>query len=515
MSAFAISPLLREVVELKATELDEAKQTFKRRFDKASRLSAEPDSVKRVASLLADIKSLEPDLDDKLNNDFEIASRYLGQADSSPALSEVKVLQFEKELWARLKAHSNRLGVSSLHNELLKEAMTVNAAGHRLTESPRSVDSEDDFEVVDSEVDELWSAFEKDTFTATTIDGDAIDTFLSTSLDAMGEKLDLEDIRDEMDTFGEKVLTAGIEVDQDTLMWCIVDLLKTGLISPDKKKTLESYMQSPIAIRELVSMLNGKSIRHWKYKHAEKGLPVTARQGTDGEYHIVVEEEIIDLLFMHCLGMGWATELKSCLVEYVVGGNFFAKQSLPVEEAGKREYFLGYTPPPLPPMPEPPSHSAACAKCHHLYEQPPPPPTVPPPPFDICTLPPPPPEPYHDLPRSHRKFKPPKRGLEPMFQKHMRMPPPPRPMYSAHSTVDGARHRSYSSDFFLSGLPSEEGCTPRSRPWEETQAKMIKTLAVEAKLGKAFGKHIEVSAMSFNKLVSALPHKTILVVLRD
>jgi hypothetical protein len=155
--------------------------------------------------------------------------------------------------------------------------------------------------------------FEKDTFTAKDVDTAGIEEYLASLFDNRGAQNKLQRIRRDMESYGEDLMEFNGEVEEETLQWCIVDLIKNELISDEKKKTLQGYLQSPMALSELAGLLKMKSIQHWKWRGAEKGLPVTARMNGEGKYCIVVEEDIIDMLFLHTLAVGWSMKLRECL----------------------------------------------------------------------------------------------------------------------------------------------------------------------------------------------------------
>jgi hypothetical protein len=80
--------------------------------------------------------------------------------------------------------------------------------------------------------------------------------------------------------------------------------------------------------------------------------------------------------------------------------------------------------------------------------------------------------------------------------------------------VNLIRKNTYIKEFFMSRLPVQEGCTPDLTALEDVQAKLIKTMAVEAKLREALDDEVEAGCVHFDSLASSLPHKTILTVLK-
>ncbi|KAH8725111.1 hypothetical protein GQ44DRAFT_682121 [Phaeosphaeriaceae sp. PMI808] len=485
MPPITISPVLRDAVELKVDELNQVKEAFKRRYHLNARRTAESDNFKRLKSLLDDISKLNPELES--DEDLDIISRYVDQAEDDCSLSGPRLLKLEEQIWSKLHKHLNRLEVSSLHVDLMKEVMDAGDSSVSLAAKLHSADLDDDFEVVETELDEMLEKFEKETFAVEEVDVEAIDAYLSSLFVQPRDKRGLEDIRIDLQTFAEDLLTDGVETDQEHLGWCILDLLKSDVVDKDKKKILEGYLQSPIALRELVAIMNMKSVRDWDYKNASKGLSVTALQNAEGQHYIAVEENVVDLLFLHTVGMGWAEKLKSCLSTAVQIHGSFTTKGLSIEEINKREYFLGRRPAK--------PRATACTMCHPSY----PPAPMPPPP--MMGMPPPPPP--MAVPLKPGKSK---RKISTAWP-----PPPPPPM---PNTMAATRKSNYINDFFMSRLPVMSGCAPKIEQPTEVQARLMKTLAVEAKLCEAFNGSVHTGSVYFKSLASSLPHQTILVVLK-
>lgn len=485
---FTITPVLREAAELKIKELNRVKDSFKRRYHLNSGLLADKNTINRVSRLLESIKKSDPYLEN--DEDLTIMTRYIEQAQDDKSISEAKLERFEEQLWDKLNRHLNRMEVSCLHVDLMKEVMEAESSTESAAAKLKKAALEDDFEMVENELEELLERFEKDTFTSKDVDANTIESYLSGLFIGDHSNRGLQVLRNGMRIYGEELMQGGADVDQDILMWAIMDLLKNDLISTQKKKILEGYLQSPIALRELTATLNMKSFRHWDYSNEYEGLPVTARQNAEGQYCITVEEEIIDMLFLHGTAIGWATKLKEYLTEFTRNSMAFAGRDLNLDELNKREFYLMSTRKPIKPK------ASACTVCHPCFPQvpmPPPPPGIPftykpPVVIDACA-------------KKSKK----KRSFD--------MPPLPVPIPLGDSLLY-ERSRIYLKDFFMSRLPVQEGCVPKFTRTEDVQANLIKTLAVEAKLGKAFHGKVHAITTSFDSLASSLPHKTILTVLK-
>jgi hypothetical protein len=510
MSHPFISSVLKETVEAKADELNQAKEDFKYRYISDIEPVAGNDTFIRVKSLLDDIAKLSLELEG--DDDLEIIAQYVKQSHDG-SISQLKMLKIEKQIQSRLKKYLNRLETSSLHMELMSNTMNAGLSVTSILDF-ESTELDDDFEVVEeSELDEVLEKFEKDTFTTNEVDAETIEAYLRDPIETPDDNPALNVLRSDMKEFAEDIVADGLAIDQDFLRWCIVDLLKNSLVSEDKKKTLTDYLQSPIALRELKSTLNAKSIHRWNYKNADKGLPVTVVQNLEGQYCISIEESIVDLLFLYCMGFMWSTKLKRCLNQFFRSSSFGIR-TMSVAELNKREYFLGRTP--LKNFVEPPP--AICTVCHpYLPPAPMPPPPVidlsipPPPVVQIC----PPPPPLVEIispPRDRIRIRPShSRKQKSKFNPYWGPPPPP---FLGLHNIAGLRNDRYINDFLMSRLPTEEGSKPKVTSPEQVQAKLIKSLVVERKLLEAFNGNANTGTVQFKSLASTLPHQTILTVLK-
>lgn len=499
---FSISPVLKEAVELRIDELGRAKDAFIRHYQSDATSAANGNTIVRVKELLEEITTLNPELEN--DDDLEIMARYINQASTNHAVSESKVLKFEMQLRGKLSRHLSRLEISMLHCQLLREALDTGHTDIPTFDKPESIDLEDDFEVVEKELDEVLEKFEKETFATGDTSAEEVKAYLSGLLDDEGDSSGLEELRDKLQTFETELQSDGLEMDQDFLMWCILDLLKNRLISEERKKTLEAYLQSPIALRELVSVLNIKPVRNFAYKDAEKGLPVAALQNAEGQYSIIVEEGVIDSLFLHALGMRWAMKLKSFFKQFKLHSTAFTYPDLSKEETDVRSYFLHRDPGELPPP------NAPCSIWPPDFPPVPmPPPPAMPPGMGTGMPPPPPPPPPAVMVIPSRN-----RDKVKIKRKSCYLPPPPPPPPPGWGSVAHARLDNYTGAFFMSRLPTEIGSTPNIRPAEEVQASLIKTLAVERRLRNRLDGQAHAGSAHFKSLASSLPHQAILTVLK-
>jgi hypothetical protein len=505
-----VSPVLQQTVDLKIEEFARSISNFRLRYDADSPVMAKSeDTLKRLTALLDQIKKHDPYLED--GDDLDTMTRYIEQAKDDQSISQTKLQRFEKQLLTKLDLHYHRQDVSTLHISLLKEALEARKSITSVSASVDRTALEDEFDMVEGELETAFERFEQNTFKPDQVDAEKLENYLSSFFENDASKRGLERFRNDIEDYGKDIIEGRDEVDEDTVEWGIKNLLQNSLLSDDKRNTLQGYLESPVSIRELTSLINVKSIRNWNWRNPEKGLPVTARQNTEGKYCITIEEDIVDMLFLHSLAVGWGMMFKDLASELMGdGGVFVRNELLTPEEYAKRDYYL-LSPRPKLRQPMPPRHTH-CTVCHG---------PPPPPPFrGPSGMPPPPPPPppphviYHGArSRSHsreRIISKPKKGN----YRRGSVPPPPPPGMN----LNEERYRNYSREFFLSRLPKRYNSLPETTPVNETQAALIKHLATEARLRDAL--HVDGNdaasglTANFKSFASSLPHKTILTMLK-
>jgi len=496
MASFTLTPIVQQAVEHRLEELERTKKSFERRYLSEAAESDQPSVIVRLERLLDEVKNLEPKLDEEDGEWLtETIQRCIEQAQDDSAISEKKLLRLEKSLRDKLSRFRNRMEVSCLHAQLIKEV--TNAAKIETATAKIEVVAldDDDFEVVDHESEEVLEKFQEACSQPTNVNSQSIETYLSNLFTSEDEHL--QAIRDAMQAYGDDLSSGEIEVDEVCLTWIMTDLMKSERISHERKATLANYLQSPDALRELVATLNMMSYRDWNYRNAEAGLPVEVRKTKGGKHYVHVEVDIIDMLFLHCCAMGWAVKLNGCLKDFVHESGLFRCAPLTEAELDRRAFFFD-APRPAPAM------GTACGG--YLSPPPPPLPSV----FQSIPPPPPPPLPLFNSRKGSRKKK--KKRNENMYPIMSLAPPQPPP--GAPLDVESLRRDDYQRHFFMSRLPRKDGELPEIVSSEDVQARLIKTLAVECKLRKAFDGKVCATTLAFDSIASTVPHQAVIKALR-
>jgi hypothetical protein len=311
--SFRVSPLLREVAEVKIEQLDRHKQAYRHRYPD-NKPTERVAILAKLSSLVENIKAFDPYLEGEKK--LSAIERYVAQAREDESISETKLLVFDQQLERKIARHLKRLHASSLHAELLKEAM----ADDKATDEHESVDGE--FEVFgDLDAEVICEDVKDKATTVREVNVDTIEHYLS-SLMELGQDTDaLQDLRDAVDWIGTCMIEQRLRAGKEELTWWILDLVDKGLISDKKKEALKCYLLSPMAMTELVSIINLKSVREWNWKNAEKGRLVRVAEMHTGKLYVSEDDDMIDILFLHGIATTWAVNLKRELRKYVDNAN--------------------------------------------------------------------------------------------------------------------------------------------------------------------------------------------------
>ncbi|KAF2493345.1 hypothetical protein BU16DRAFT_528655 [Lophium mytilinum] len=471
------------------------------------------DKRERVASLLAKIKKLDP----KYEEDYELGNmeQYLKQAEYDTSISSTKLEKFETTLVDKFRHHKRRMELGSLYAKLLTEYIEKSDPKESVAAKIDRMCMEDEFELVEEgEIEQLRENFDSITFAPLETDEEEIHRYLSKFFVGSTGTQDLDDLRRNVKNFGEDMLEEKRRFTEDNVTWTINDLLRKPLVRAETKQTLNSYLQSPAVLKELISTLNLRfsNVANWKWRDAEKGLRVEARQNLDKEYCMTAEEDLLDLIFLNVVATEWSASIKEgyrdIVSSFPLGVTTWKRAENPTsEELDKRDYYLSA------PRRRPHVRSNICDICHG---PPPPMPRGPPPPPAFRGPPPPPPPP----------------GWAPPPPMPRAMPPPPPPMPRNNDIViirtqrlEEERHYEYMRDLFLSQLPGRyrsrygvrrynDKSLPEVVYRSQTQETVMKKLATEMLLREALDGEVGVIQHDFKSFASGLSHSTILAVLK-
>lgn len=359
-SSAILSQTLQSITAIKLRELHKQKASFASRKSKIlSEADGAPDNRKKISILLEGIvkldksntnESLEHVQDYELEKILGNASlgnirRFLDQSRYDPSTPSFLLPEFERELRQILDQKDRKFDYADLYSRLLTEWLQSDAANIADALDNGTLDGE--FEVVEKQKErlrQLSEKFESVVFTPSEVDTDAITKLLSGLFASEDSEKALLALRKRIKHFGNDFAARPKPINLEVLGWSITGLLQSDLLSDEKKNTLESFLKDDIALTEIADVLNMRfaDLEAWSWD-ADEGIPVEPRRQLNGKYRVVMDEDILQSVFLHFIGTTWSIEFKSQLQVLVHDENVWQKTqtAMPRDESEKREYYLG------------------------------------------------------------------------------------------------------------------------------------------------------------------------------
>lgn len=331
-SAGILSQTLQSITNTKISELRQQRQTFaalKSKLLASLEDVAEPEA--RVRLLHAEIAGCTPESGKKLD-DFQDADlggnagnlslknirRFVDQSRYDLSVPESLLREWEQQLRLLLDQRTRKLNYADLYARLLTEWLADTSAA--ITPPPEAASgekgesSEEPFELVaQTKLQQLREMFESYVFTPLDTDTTAITTQLDGLFQDENAAKALKNLREEVKNIGDGLTTSSSPFDQHALIWCIKGLLKNDLLTEHKKTLLEEFLQNKIVLTKIADVLNMRfaSLESWSWD--EKGVPVEPRKQLNGKYRVMMDEDILQAIFLHYIGLSWSVQMKAAL----------------------------------------------------------------------------------------------------------------------------------------------------------------------------------------------------------
>ncbi|KAJ4002734.1 hypothetical protein NW752_009386 [Fusarium irregulare] len=343
MASFsALSQTLGGITRTKINELEKQRIIHEARKDKIlENADQEKAQLARINLLLEGVRSLNAEAFQ--SPAVKNINHWLTQSKYDVSVPSDFMQVHEDLLRSHLEVPSRKLALGHLYARLITEWMTPVSGG---------LSSEEEFfEVSDRQkerLQELCDKFEQVVFDPLETDEVEIDLYLNELFKGEDEEKakSLKALRKTIGDSCRQVFGEKAPFDSTVLKWCIDGLLAEDLLSDQKQAILRDFLEQPVVLGEIADVLNMRfsNIGSWEWDAGEHGIPVLPRQQLNGKYRIWMDEDVLQAILIHYIGIQCCVALKAALNSFVLHDDKFWRWhtgSQPsYDEKLRRTYYL-------------------------------------------------------------------------------------------------------------------------------------------------------------------------------
>uniref|UniRef100_A0A7I4DFT0 Reverse transcriptase domain-containing protein n=2 Tax=Physcomitrium patens TaxID=3218 RepID=A0A7I4DFT0_PHYPA len=366
----SLTQTLNAITATKLLVLSKQHADFKIHSEKIVASVADAKSAReRVQMLLDGINSWQST--DKTSSSssgtyLDNVKEFLVQAQHDPSISETILRQWELNLNNLLNTEKVKFEYAELFGRLLSEWIASSASfPEKASQDPNLTSSEetsfDDVELPLSDSDtfervgrkemhEQRVTFESLVFSAKEINTVALDAYLDKLFSPKEANRILLEMREDLDEFGKEKLFLRNSFKIRDLESTINSLLVADLLSNDKRGTLKEFLSNKTVLTEVADVLNMHlaALPSWSWipeGSSTDAIAVEMRRQLNGKYRIYMDEEILQAIFLHWIGLQWAAKFKHWFNKFARSSAWkLPHKPLTKVENERRQYFLNEDP---------------------------------------------------------------------------------------------------------------------------------------------------------------------------
>lgn len=305
-SSEILSQTLLSITNTKLAQLDKQKNAYNsRKRQLINSADARTDRNKRARELVEGFKGLPSMTSSTLNPmvSLENLNRFIQQAEHDPAVTNAFIQEYESLVRNELQVQSNRYAFASLYGKLVNEWIS---ADKDQEQDPKAAS----VSVGRHEARVQRATWEEYVFAPKVTDKDAIKAYLRSVFEADEDVKDqLSELRKELKRFQDN-WSVNPHFNVDSLTTTINGLLRSDILTDVKRATLKDFVGNETVLSEIADVLNMRMAtrKEWSW---ESDLVIDQRRQLNGRYRFYPDEDILQSIFLHYIGVRWAGELHS------------------------------------------------------------------------------------------------------------------------------------------------------------------------------------------------------------
>lgn len=302
-SSEILSQTLLSITNTKLAQLDKQKDAYNSR----KRLLIEgadgqTDRIKRARELVEGFREL-PSMTSSTRSplmSLDNLTRFIQQAQHDPAVTDAFIQEYESQVRNELQVQSNRYAFASLYGKLVNEWISAGKDDENDPEAASTAAGREEARV-------QRATWEEYVFAAKSTDKDAINAYLNSVFKAEEEVKDrLSQLKDDLKRFQDN-WSFNPHFNPDSLATTIKGMLRSDVLTDVKRATLKDFVGNETVLEEIADVLNVRmaTIKTWTW---ETDLVIDQRRQLNGRYRFFPDEDLLQSIFLHYIGMRWAVE---------------------------------------------------------------------------------------------------------------------------------------------------------------------------------------------------------------
>ncbi|KAI1753049.1 hypothetical protein F4782DRAFT_539794 [Xylaria castorea] len=312
-----LSQTMQSISLTKIRELEKQRGRYESRKNEVlTAVEKHPDNIReRITELLRGVKSL---CEIELAQDIRVLNidLWLQQSAYDTSIPFQMLQSYEALLRSKLEVQSRKLGIGHLWSRLVTEWMNSTTP---ISEAPDSDGSSEELDRQEKRLKELCEKFEEVVFTPLETDEARIEQYMQGLFSSDEAKKSLESLRSQIQRHEEVLFSRDEPFSREVLGWCINGLLAEDLLSDEKQAILREFLGSPVVLNEIADVLNMRfaDFDNWSWEAGEQGIPVLPRPQLNGKYRIWMDEDVLQAIFIHYVGVKNCVGLKGALTRFL------------------------------------------------------------------------------------------------------------------------------------------------------------------------------------------------------
>lgn len=153
----------------------------------------------------------------------------------------------------------------------------------------------------------------------------------------------LRDLREQIKAFGTQFRSEAKESFNIELLKTVSrSLLGSDLLSPEKVMILKEFLRNDEVAQEVADVLNLRFVALDRWNWSPEGVPVEMRRQLNGKYRVFMDEDLIDALLFHYIGLKWAVEFRNVFLHFFDSRAWKSNaKTIPKAWVDRRRYFTG------------------------------------------------------------------------------------------------------------------------------------------------------------------------------